>query len=301
MMRAVLGFSLTLLIVFILRRAVREISNSFSAPYFLTSHFQTHSVHQSMRVFPRVAKRLSLEDAPLCRIPVVANLLHPSPSCAYFDLAALEDVSIDLLARRICPNCAARCGSSAELVALMDPPEGVVLYPFLYAFFTSQLFAHSYRPSHANPHAFGWLTLASEDAARRDPQLATLLEPLFAYLYPRRREVFNRVVPLYVGDDMTPSTILAPLTHMLGSVLGLVPSSFIADDIVVLPDGPRALAEKFSSSHNAVVPVYHLDGYRATSLVPPHAMRLFLSLVRTGIEPQDAAQAATSLTSVEPG
>jgi hypothetical protein len=299
-MRAVLLCSPTLLVVPTLRRSVREISNAFQAPFFSTAHYQTHSVPASLRLFPRVVRRLTLEEAPLCRIPVNANLVHPAPSCAYFDTSTLEDVSIEMIARRICPNCAALCGSSSALESLMNPPQGVVLTPFLYAFFTAQLFAHSYRPASTNPHAFGWLLLAADDAARRDPELATLLEPVMEHLSPLRQAVFRRVMPLYHGDDMTPSTIIAPLSHILGSVLGLVPSAFIADDLVVLPDGPKALSQKFQHTHNSVIPMYQMYSYHATPLVPPYAMELFLRLVRTGLEPEGAALAACSLTAELP-
>jgi hypothetical protein len=243
---------------------------------------------------------LDIAPAPLCQIPEKAGLLHPAPTCAYFSLDDVVVVSVADISKRICPNCAALCGSSSTLESLMNPPPGVVLTPFLYAFFTAQLFAHSFRPASANPHAFGWLLLAAQDAARRDPELGTLLEPVMEYLSPRRLAVFRRVMPLYHGDDMSPSTILAPLSHMLGSVLGLVPSAFIDEDLVVLPDGPKALAVKFQPSYNSVVPAHRMQGYHATPLVPPHSMELFLRLVRTGLEPEGAALAACSLTTELP-
>jgi hypothetical protein len=295
-MRAWFSFSLTFVLVATLRKVVREISDSFSAPYFLASHYQTHSVRQGLRLLPRITARLNLKSPPACRVPVASNMFHPAPSCGFASSGVLADVSIVELERRLCPTCAALCGSSSELEGLMNPPSGVVVFPFLYAFFTSQLFAHSYRPVSANPHAFGWLTLAASDAARRDPALARLLEPVMEYLAPRQKAVFNRVLPMYASDDMTPSTIVAPLAHLLGSVLGLVPTSFSDGDLVVLPCGPRALAYKFSPSYNSSVRSGRLDGYHATALVPSSAMELFLRLIRTGLTPSDAALAAASLT-----
>ena len=299
-MRAVLGFSPTLLVVPTLRRATREISNAFQAPFFSAAHYQTHSVPASLRLFPRITRRLELPPAPLCLVPEKSGLLHPAPTCAYFSLDDVVVASVADIAKRICPNCAALCGSSTALESLMNPPSGVELHPFLYAFFTSQLFAHSYKTATSNPHAFGWLLLAAQDTAQRDPRVASLLKPVFEYLEPRRQAVFRRVRPLHYGDDMTPSTIVAPLTNRLGSVLGLVPSAFIADDLVVLPDGPMALAQKFQPSQNSLIHRHRIDGYHATPLVPPHAMELFLRLVQTGLDPKDASLAAGSLTTERP-
>lgn len=260
------------------RRLVRELSTSFSAPYFSASLWQTHAASKALHRFPAVAKRWDLPLTSTLRLCYTSRQFHPVETCPMHRTGVLADASLAEVVASLCPHCAVLLGSSAHIQYVVSPSNPEVLtYPLVYAMLSSLLYAHAHPAALGTPHALGWLSLAASEATALDSDLSRLLEAPLEKARSRRAELYMEVSAPLLAESSSPALMLAPAFHRAGAHLALEPTSIYRYGLVVVPSAPPLRL----SAPASVLP--SLD---------PITLEVFLSLLSSGMDEKSAHTAA---------
>lgn len=256
------------------KKIARELL-SFTAPYYMHSHWQTHSVSAALRFFPVAQRHWGLEDAGLSVVSFYSGKVHLTPACPYYasGLRDLTTVNTQQAASVLCPTCAALVGSSMylpDLVACQDDTRAAGL---LYAMFSSWLYAHSTTSSEAAGSALGYLSVSALQISRDNPSFCALLQKPLDMSVPTRARIFASELHKTKLLSNQRKTIVLPEMFRAPLVLLLSPKVSVADRYLVVHDSPDVevspVAYSFSEIGTQRAPLLH--SFLASGMAPPEA------------------------------